>query len=577
MRANLTVNKLFIHSETNNKSFYTDFGDRLNVIYGANTSGKSTLIQLILFAFGINDNKDKLVNILSENIFVRLDFKVTKNDEQLLYTFIRKDETIYIKDQKSLKVTVFSGISGNTSAEHIKLKAFFNKLLDFNLMLETKAGINTAPIEVIFLPYYVSQDVGWVYLRKSFTGLDFYKNFKEDFLDYYLGVLTLEDRAKRKEIENELSECKQKQHFYQNFESTSSEIESAKLLDDSFKGKGNEFIDHLTSKKASLLNEENKFVKLTNQLAYNKQRLSVLSKVSRNHKHQIPGEGNCPICRQVLPSSTESLFEYYQNENDSLTTKQKMLEENKKVQSELNSLSKKIEILRNELTNDYKKLIVYSSNDITLDDWIKTQANIKLENSIIENIGKLAIRITELKKSLQQFKDDDDIEAERLDKNRTFKKYYNQNNIQLGVQRLEDNRFNYVYELSSFPFQGVQLHLAVLSYHFAFNRIVDSTPNVHRLPLILDSIFKEDLDSVNKENILKFICNNKPTDTQTIVSVADNKLKDPKIDYYNNKFFDSTTKLICVGNSIDKESILSQHHSDLDPLLNDSYSIMEYV
>jgi hypothetical protein len=65
--------------------------------------------------------------------------------------------------------------------------------------------------------------------------------------------------------------------------------------------------------------------------------------------------------------------------------------------------------------------------------------------------------------------------------------------------------------------------------------------------------------------------------SQTIISVADNKSKDPKIDFYKNKFFDTETKLICIGNSIDKESILKPHDEKLDEILNDTFEIIEYV
>ncbi|MDI6049461.1 AAA family ATPase [Flavobacterium sp. XS2P24] len=92
MKTYLNINKIFIHSEVNNKSFLAEFGKKLNVIYGANTAGKSTLIQLILFTFGINDNKTKLIKILSENIFTRLDITIKKNNENIEYTFVRKDD-----------------------------------------------------------------------------------------------------------------------------------------------------------------------------------------------------------------------------------------------------------------------------------------------------------------------------------------------------------------------------------------------------------------------------------------------------------------------------------------------------
>ncbi|MCT3698701.1 ATP-binding protein [Elizabethkingia anophelis] len=577
MKTKLKLNKIFIHSEVNKKSFFTDFGNNLNVIYGANTSGKSTLIQLILYTFGINDNKTKLVKILSENIFTRLDITIIKGTQNNDFTFVRNDETLFIKNHTENKIITFNGISGNSSVEHAKLKEFFNNLFDFDLLLESKSGISKAPIETIFLPYYVSQDVGWVYLRKSFSNLDFYKNFKDDFLDYYLGISKLEDKERKKELENELNDKKLKYNFYLNFERTDKTIETAKLIDDSFKGKGQEFINEIAQRKSELLELENEYVKKLNILTYNTQRLSVVSKVSRNHKHQFPGKDNCPICQQILPIDTKEIYQYYQEENDSIKIKEKISSDNKKIQSEINSLNKKISVLRDILANDYHKHIIYSQKNVTLDEWIKTQANIKLEDSIIANIGKLDFEIKELRDKLQLFKDDEDLENERLIKNRKFKDYYNLNNKKLGVPQLDDRRFNYIYELSSFPFQGVELHLAVLSYHFAFNKIINETNNIHRLPLMLDSIFKEDLDGKSKDKILDFICTNKPKDTQTIISLADNKLKDSKIEYYKKTFFNNDTKLICIGDSTEKQSILKDHHSNLDNLLNSTYEIMEHV
>lgn len=578
MKTKLKFNKIFIHSEVNKKSFFTDFGNNLNVIYGANTSGKSTLIQLILYSFGINDNKNKLNKILSENIFTRLDITIIKGQQILDFTFVRKNETLFIRNYTEKKIITFNGISGNSSYEHKKLKEFFNKLFDFDLLLESKNGIVKAPIETVFLPYYVSQDVGWVYLRKSFKNLDFYKNFKDDFLDYYLDISKLEDKKRKKELENELDDKKLIYKFYTNFEKTDKEIENAKIIDISFKGKGEEFITKITKRKSDLLKEEKEYVNKLNVLTYNNQRFSVVSKVIRNHKNQFPGKDNCPICQQILPIDTKKIYQYYQENNDSIRIKEKLLSENKKLQSEINKLDEKISELRQLLDKDYHKYLSYSQNNITLDEWIKTQAIIKLKNSININIEKLDIDIKNLKNELKLFKDDKYLENKRLNKNKKFKEYYNINNNKLGVPQTDDKRFNYIYELSSFPFQGVELHLAVLSYHFAFNKIINETNNIHRLPLMLDSIFKEDLDGKSKDKILDFICNNRPNDTQTIISLADNKFKDSKIEYYTKKFFsNNNTKLICIGESTKKESILEDHSKDLDNLLNNTYEIMEHV
>ena len=184
MKITLEIKDILIYSELNDKYFFTTFKDKLNVVYGKNTAGKSTLIQLILFSFSINDNKIKLTEILTEEIFVRLNCIIHKGTEKQEFIFIRQDETLIIKDNNS-KIIRFNGIGSDNSAEHIKLKKYFNKLFNFNLLLESNSGISEAPMETIFLPYYVSQDVGWVYLRKSFSNLTFYKNFPPPPLTQY--------------------------------------------------------------------------------------------------------------------------------------------------------------------------------------------------------------------------------------------------------------------------------------------------------------------------------------------------------------------------------------------------------
>ncbi|MBD3581553.1 hypothetical protein [Flavobacterium selenitireducens] len=577
MKTTLNLNSVFVYSETSKTKFFTEFGEKLNVIYGPNTAGKSTLIQLILYAFGINDNKLKLIKILSENIFVRLNVMLTQDGVENNYIFIRKDETIYVRNPDK-KVSVFNGIGANNSVEHIKLKEFFSNLFDFKMQLESKEGISSAPMETLFLPYYVSQDVGWVYLRKSFSNLDFYKNFREDFLDYYLGVFNTSDKELRKKLEGELFAMKQQLSFYLNFEKTNEAIENSKINNEVLKGKGDEFILNISQTKNALLEQENKFIKLSNDLTFNNQRFAVISKVNRNHNQQFPGKHPCPTCKQILPNSIKEVYEFYQEENDTIKLKAELQDRNKEIQSKINSVNKKIVELRNELAANNKKFLKYSDNDTTLDDFIDSRAHIVLDNSITENIGELTKKINDLSEQLKELKTDEGIYFERSKKNQIFKKFYQINCSLLDVPYVDDDRFNHIYEFSSFPFQGVLLHLAVLSYHFAFNRIISETPSIHRLPFILDSVFKEDVDFPNKERILSFIYKNKPSDSQTIISIADSKAKDPKIEHYEKTIFGSDTKLILVGNYVDKESLLTECDMETyGKILDDSYEIMETI
>ncbi len=576
MSVKLNIEDILVYSESNDKFFYTTFGNKLNVIYGKNTAGKSTLIQLILYAFGINDTKIKLTEILVEEIFVRLNCVITKNNEKLNYTFIRQNETLLVKDNNS-KIIRFNGIGSDQSAEHIKLKKYFNNLFDFNLLLESTSGISEAPMETMFLPYYVSQDVGWVYLRKSFSNLTFYKNFKEDFLDYYLGIENVIDREEKRKIENELRNLQQQIKFFSDVEKENQELQVSQIINDSLTGKANELIISLSGNKNELITLEKEYVNESNKLTFYNQRLSVVSKVSRNHKKQFPGEDSCPTCTQILPTNIEVIYEFFQEENDTITLQSELKEKIKKSQSKINYINKKIEIAHTAINREYETFNKYSENNITLENWIENKANIQLYDSLIRQIGTLKLNIDELKEKLKEYKTDEDIYIEREKKNHLFKTAYFKNNINLGIPTLEEERFYKLYEISSLPFQGVQLHLALLSYHFAFNELLTKTHGIHRLPFILDSIFNEDIEGGNKEKILNFINSNFPKDTQTILSIADDKNIDSHIEYYKNEIFKDNAHMICIGNGTEEKALLSENDNSREELITDSYKIMETV
>lgn len=576
MKTTLEIKDILVYSESNDKYFFTEFKKGLNVIHGRNTSGKSTLIQLLLYTFGINDNKIKLTEILTENLFVRLDCSISYRNTKTTYTFVRQDETLLIKNSDG-KVIRFNGIGSDQSQEHIKLKKYFHDLFNFTLQLESQSGIVEAPIETIFLPYYVSQDVGWVYLRKSFNNLNFYKGFKEDFLDYYLGIENFTNKDAKRKIENKIKGISQQIKFLTDFEKENEELEVSKVVDDSITGKANELLSTIATDKDELLKLENKYMKDSDLLSFYTQRNSIVSKVSRNHESQFPGHDNCPTCAQLLPQSLEGVYAFYQAENDSNSLKLDLKTKIKKTQTDLNSTYKKIIGFKEKFQENYKLYQRYSESNVTLDSWIKNKANIQLHEGLVSQVGQLKIDLEAAKEELKEFKTDAEIIQERATKNAIFKNAYFKNNTTLGVSKVEDERFYKVYELSSFPFQGVELHKAVLSYHFTFNSLISKTDYIHRLPLILDGVFKEDLDPNSKANILKFIADNAPSDTQSIISIADHKNEESKIEEYKRDIFKEETHLICIGNGTEQKALLQVNDGTQTNLINDTFEIIETI
>lgn len=572
---NFKLNSILLFSEKNEKYFFSEFGDGLNVIHGRNTSGKSTLIQLILFAMGVNDDRIKLAKILAEEIFVRLDCSLTNEDITEELIFIRSDDNIHIK-RSNKPVLNYIGVNANNSNEHIKLKKFTHELFHFDLQLESKFGIKDAPIEIIFLPYYVAQSIGWVYLRKSFSNLEFYKNLKDDYLDYYLGIKGSSlDRKEKKELEDELVKVNQEIKFYKNYENSNEELQIAELINEEHKENAKNYIEIFAANQAELIKVENDFVNKSNEVSFYRQRISVLSKVKRNMKLQNPGEDNCPTCTQILPKKVENVYDYFQEKNDTDKELKQYKEKLKSLQSNLNSLENKITEIRNKVSEDYEIIKKYESKKVTFDTWVDSKANLKLAESVTFNLGRLTQDKEEIKGKLKKFATDEEITKQRNIKNKDFKSIFEVYLSEMNLPEIEEDRFTKLYSISSFPFQGVELLKTVMCYHFAFNRLINETEYIHRLPFILDGIFKEDVDGVNRKKILNFIYKNKPKDTQTIISIADAKEENSTIEEENKNHFQGKAKLICIGEGIYQRALLRPHTNQKSELIKETFEIIE--
>ncbi|AZV56769.1 hypothetical protein [Clostridium sp. AWRP] len=573
MGTKLTINSLFAYSEKNNKYSYIKFGKYVNIIYGKNTSGKSTIFQAIMYTMGINDGNEYLQEILEEDVFFRIDCIITKNNVDEKIVFIRDDETVFIK-KVNRPVLRFNGINADNSVEHIKLKEYMHKLFGFTLKLENKNEYKVAPIEAMFLPYYVSQPVGWVYIRKSFNSLEFYKNFKEDYLDYYLGIESFVDREKKRGLEIQLRDKEEKIKFYINTEKSNDEFQITKLVDEQFANESREYIESHNDNQRIINEYEEKYISKCNEQSYYQQRMSLLRKVSRHHKYQNPEGGVCPTCNQKLPFSIESSYKYFQEDNDTKKEMKKCREKIKNLQSEINSLRKKIDNQKLNMLKEYNILRKYFNYDLSFDSWIKNKVNAKLINNIKYKLGELTTEKIKIKDSLKDFKTQEEVEKSRLDKCKEFSDIFLDYLDELGVKPLKGGRYNLLYKISAFPSQGVELHKTILAYNFAFNKLIARTENVQRFPFMLDAVFKEDIEQSNKNVIMKFIGKYKPGDTQLILSMAETKENEESVYKYNKEYFNGEANLICIGGATKERAFLTLYDNSMNNYLEDTLNIM---
>ncbi|WP_337051586.1 hypothetical protein [Proteus terrae] len=577
MKTIIKFDRLFVVSESYELYFDQTFSNAINIISGCNTSGKSTLLQSILFTFGINDVKDGLNEIIRYNPMFRLDFSIIKEGIEKKYTIVRESGSIYLKEEME-NILVFHGIDADTRVEHIKFKEKLSQLFNFNMLLEQKGELKKASIECMFLPYYISQSVGWVYLRESFSNLGFYKDFKDTFLDYYLGIKNSFDREYYYQLTKERTQLQSKITSLKKY-SHEPRLVVSKLLDEEFGDEAQNYIDGYINSVALLDEERDIYTNMCNKLSLSKNHIKILKRTKRNIKHQSYNNiDRCPACTQILPYSLEGLYSFYQNINDTDKLLEQINIKTQNIQSEINSSLAKIKKLEIDIALKYSHFLEKKIQNMSVNRWIDNKANIKLLNNILYDIEESTKRSDEIKSLIDDMGEEKSIFFERIKKEKYFKGVFQNYLNEMQLFNVKEPRYTDLYKINSFPFQGVELHKTVMSYHFALNYTIKNTDNIHRLPFMLDAILKEDIDDRNFDLILSFVGKNLPTDTQSFISISEysedklekddkevNSFRRGKVKDIKDKYFPNSTNLFFIGDGKNERTFLSR---PLDPNLD---------
>lgn len=568
MQTRIEFNSLLVYSPDSKEYFYTEFGNWLNIVHWKNTSWKTTLIQSILYTLWINDSKESLSEIIDLWSIFRLNITIIKNSTQpIKLAFIRENQNLIIKEEGKPKI-VFTWINWDNSEEHKKLKIFLHNIFNFSLNLETKNGYIPAPIETILLPYYIAQSTWWVYIGKSFSNLEFYRNFKEDFLDYYLWVSSSKDNLEKHKLQQQKKQLESERNFYLEINKWKQEIEISKALDEEYLNKTNLYVEEYSWKQNELFELDKDFIELCNALSFSEERYKFLKRNKKNLTSQDPRNSICPLCKNQLEKTLENIYSYLQDRNDTENEIVKISEDMKRIKSNINSLNIKRDKLRNEISSNYNVYRDYNNWIISIGEWVDNKVNIQLIKEAGFKIVEIDEKIKKIEEDLKEFKTDQAITTIRRAKEAKFKSYFLKSLEFLNVVKSWD-WISGLYSLYLFPLQWVELHKAILAYNFCLNKLIAENSEIHRMPFILDAIFKEDIEWENKEKILEYIQNNLPTDTQTIIAIAESKKDKDLVSTYNQNFFWWIAKLINIGWSEKERAFLAPlDNSDFEPILD---------
>ncbi|MCG9732326.1 hypothetical protein L1D44_21330, partial [Shewanella sp. Isolate13] len=176
---------------------------------------------------------------------------------------------------------------------------------------------------------------------------------------------------------------------------------------------------------------------------------------------------------------------------------------------------------------------------------------------------------------LKKFKTEKAVSFERRKASSDFKETFEKYVSNLKVKHFEDERFYLLYDIPTFPRQGVELLKTLLAYNFAFLEAIKPTTYTHIFPFLMDAIFEGDLEDESRADILNFIRKNSPTEQQVIFSIADSKSNINSASSYNKEHFNGQAKLICIGSNMKTRSFLNEYNGELDEFLAETLALIE--
>lgn len=571
MTIKLQFNSIFAYSDSEKKYFYYDFNSGTNVIGGENTSGKSSLLQMLLYACGINDVKDSLSEILEYKPIVRLDCELFKAHENHNILFIRDGDEFYVKYQN--KISRFFGINADNALEHIRLKGYISELLGVSLVLESNGELKSAPIEAIFMPYYIPQSVGWFSIRKSFGGFEYYKNFKEDYLDYYVGVENGIDREKKAKLNKQLSLMSLSFDSIKEIRYSDDDIQTSMFIDEnSLLSKSEDYLIDYRENLTKLISLEKENIRLNNELSYYRVRKSILHRVNQNLLNQDPKKDTCPVCKQHLIFTFSDNYKYHQNLNNTYSEFTSCKTKLKEISAKIDANIRTIKKLKNNIDSQSKIFNATKIDSVSLSTWLDAKIYSSIGDKISDKLLKIQNNILRIKDDLKKYKTSDDLVHDRQEYIKRFKRQLAENLNALEVQLPVEERYLDLYKISALPYQGVELLKAILAYNFAFNKIIAQNNSIHRLPFILDAVFKEDFTGNNEELVCKFIAENKPNDTQLFVSMAGDKASKFVKDYLKGN-----ATLIIIGNQGQSRCLFKKYNGEYEQILQEINDITNSI
>lgn len=536
-----------------------DLNHQTILVKGPNGSGKSCIMKSLYYALGCNI-KQFAPSWESSNIITSLKFYIDATSFQS----IRMGNDYYLFNQN------------NKCILHSKNREKFSSKLRSYLGIATVSSenINTLNANSLFLPFYLDQDSGWTQPFESFGII----GNKKDALRFHTTIISDEYLNIKKHIK-ELTE--QKKHLkneidkYQNlltlFVKNLKDLPILSVDEKIFK----DSISDLIRELEELNKKRNEYLVEIEKL--NGEKYTLEFNISNLHKNidGIEKDYNfalsendvlfCPMCGAEIDNNESSRFIYLQDRDeckDRLISNEKKLDEiNLELEGRLKS--------SNDIADNILKIqniLNRKQEDLSLKDYIESCVKEKIEMTLKEKRTYFNNKLIQVSSQLISLKGQLELEG-KIERRKEIQKEFDKE-IYLTMDRFGIKYSNANSKHSIFgkiKASGSIVPKMILVYQYTLLLIMSRYKCPLVAPIIIDGPKQNGIEQEKLNNILKYIIEHRPIETQLIISITD----DENIDNVNDVHYISLNSNSNVMNQEDFSSV----KSTIEKLLADNFML----
>ncbi|CAG0955299.1 hypothetical protein ANAEL_00301 [Anaerolineales bacterium] len=521
---NLIFRELLLISHSERRAKRIRFHPKVTIIKGENDTGKSSVIKSLYAALGAN-SAEVHPQWKKADVFLFLTFEVNG----ATYKILRMRDRYALFAKNDILLGTYKRVGSELAP---KLADLFN----FNLVLVDREQKEIVPPPAyLFVPFYLDQEHSWSKPMSSFDRLQQIPNWRKDVIFYHTGLKPNEYyqlRAKCRVMENGKLEPLGQERLLLKFKERFGKetLRNAVSLDIGvFEAETKE----LMAKCHTLKIKEDKYRQNLFELESERIRLEAQKNIVAHAQKELDADylyANtlpvddiiaCPTCGQEYENRFAERFNIANDHQKCVTLLQDIL-------TRLDELNKKISEHRKSLqeTNieikEIEQIMNRKSGDITLVNLLKSMSSEHITSTIAENIQEIRSEIGEIDSKIREAEE----EMKKFeDKNRVkticdyYKDVMGRHLYNLNVSNVSPKSYSRID--SGIKETGSDLPRAILAYNFAILATVAKHGTSVMCPIVIDSPNQQDQDVKNYDGILKFIRDNVPSGSQTIIGLVD--------------------------------------------------------